>query len=146
MSRRWGAVTLDAMNTTTARIALVASLLGCAFWAAKSVTIAVAGLGKSPLEDPLFFAGYLALLVAAGALGIRYLAHKPSQRPLAAVAGLVLSVVVAMFAGWVVDLVQPAHAPWVWGELDLWAVGVTTMLVAAYTPGRRHEASDLRSA
>lgn len=123
------------MNLTS-RIALISSIAGCVLWAAKSLTIAVAGLGQTPLEDPLFFAGYLALLIAAGALGIRFLARRPWQRPLAVIGGLVVSVAVVTIAGWLVDLVQPANPGWAWGELDLWALGALTLAAAFYDTRR----------
>ncbi len=51
------------MNLT--RSAYVAALATVALWTAKAIAIAVAGgLGKSPLESPLFLLGLLACVVA----------------------------------------------------------------------------------
>ncbi|MEP9385149.1 hypothetical protein [Nocardioides sp. KR10-350] len=116
----------------TTRTALIASLACVASWAAKALAMALAGgLGRSPLEDPLFYVGFLALLVAAGAYGASLVAHRGRWLHVAGAAGgLIGAVVVTLVAGSLVGVLEPAHAGWVWGEVNLWVVALVVLLAA----------------
>jgi hypothetical protein len=110
------------MNLT--RSAYVAALATVALWTAKAIAIAVAGgLGKSPLESPLFLLGLLALVVATVLTGAAFFAHRSfGWRILGAVMAIVVVSVVGTLASVVVAALQPAHPQWYWGEINLWVI------------------------
>jgi hypothetical protein len=114
----------------SSRIALFASVACAALWAAKALVMAAAGPG-SPAEDLLFYAGLLALLVGGGAVGVALAGRRGvGIRVASGIAGVVAAYALVTIAGWLVGLVTPAHAGWVWGEANLWlsalvALGVT---------------------
>jgi hypothetical protein len=106
------------------RSALVASVATVALWTAKALAIAAAGgLGKSPLEGPLFMLGLLAcvaatLLVGAAACALRSV----GWRVVGAVAAFVLVSIIGTATAAVANAIQPAHPQWYWGEINLWAM------------------------
>lgn len=123
------------MNSAT--IAKSASLLAVGFWAAKSAAIAVAGgLGRSPAEDILFFAGLLSAIIAVGALALTLTAGRSFfVRWSAVVIAVVASSALSFALGAVIEVVA-ASDHWVWAELNLWVLAVA-VLVLAWLPARR---------
>jgi hypothetical protein len=123
--------TTNATSSVTTRIAVGAALLGVVAWAAKSCAIAAAGgLGKSPLEGPLFLIGFVAVLIASAAYAVGLASHGAAWvRALAGVGGLVAGVAFILLLGAVVSVVQPAHPGWVWGEVNLWVSALATLAV-----------------
>lgn len=128
---------------TSRRIALWAAVAAAAAWTAKSVAIGLAGgLGKSPLEAPLFFAGLVSFVVAVVALGI---ALAPGVRTRlrvlagvgAFVAGLLLTISVDATVG--AFHANGVERHWVWTEFNLWvsALVALTTAVALHRTGAR---------
>jgi hypothetical protein len=129
------------MNLT--RAALVASVSTVALWTAKAVAIASAGgLGKSPLEGPLFMLGLLSCVAGGVLVGAAAFAHRSIGWR---IGGAVLSLVAVAAAGTVaqavVDAVQPSHPGWVYGEINLWA-SMLVLVVAAVSLGAREDTRD----
>ncbi|MDQ2660789.1 MAG: hypothetical protein M3Y52_02820 [Actinomycetota bacterium] len=123
------------MNAAT--IAKYASLLAVGLWSAKAIAIALAGgLGRSPVEDTLFFAGLVSCIVAVGALALAHTAGRSlALRMGAVVAGIVAASALALALGTVVEMVA-ASDHWVWSELNLWVLAVA-VFVLAWLPIRR---------
>lgn len=107
-------------------------------WIAKAVAIGAAGgLGRSPLEDPLFFLGFGAQLVASIALALALTAARPLVVRIGAIVGgavVVFGFVTAVNS--VIQRVQPIDASWVWGEINLWVVAVLMLGLALLTRRR----------
>lgn len=127
------------MNSAT--IAKYASLLAVGLWAAKAIAVALAGgPGRSPAEDPLFFAGLLSCIVAVGALALALTArHSLALRLGAVVVGVVAFAALGFAVSTVIDAVA-ASDHWVWGEVNLW-FGALVVLVLAWLPGVRIRAA-----
>lgn len=126
------------MNLT--RAALAASVTTTVLWTAKAIVIAVAGgVGRSPLEGPLFLLGLLACVVAGVLVGAAFFVRRsPAWRTL----GALLSFVVLTVVGGVVQALATsgaAHPPWWRGEVNLWAVMLTVLAGAVLA--RRREAA-----
>lgn len=126
------------MNSS--RIALLAAAAAAALWTAKALAIGLAGgLDQSPLESPLFIAGFLCFVVGVAALGAA-LARRATVplRLLAGLGALVAGVVYAVLLSMVIDgLVEPTDGRhWAWAELGLW-IGALTLLVATAATARR---------
>lgn len=130
--------TLVGMNSS--RVALLASLAAAGSWTLKAVAIGSAGgLGLSPLEPPLFFAGLVSFVVAVVALGVALTRGRP--RWLRVLAGAVAAPLVGIGLTLAVDAavasVQPTGPArhWVWSEVNLW-VACVALLVLAVTAHR----------
>lgn len=114
----------------TSRIAIIAAATTVAAWIAKDIAIGVAGgLGRSPLEAPLFYLGFAASIVAVVALALHL---TRSRRPVVRV-GAVLGAIVGMIV--FVVAVNLALAPfippaphWVWGEVNLWITAAVLLI------------------
>lgn len=130
------------MNST--RLAVIAASTTTVLWAAKAAAIAVAGgLGKSPLEGPLFLLGLLAAVVSAGLVGAAFARRRATLvQVLAALAGIVVASLYGAAEGAVVAAAQPAHPGWVWGELNLWVLALTLLAVALVLARRPSAARD----
>jgi hypothetical protein len=124
------------MNLT--RSAYAAALATVALWTVKAVAIAVAGgLGKSPLESPLFLLGLLACFAATLLVGAAAFAHRAlGWRILGAVLALVVVSVAGTLASVVVTAVQPAHPQWFWGEINLWVIMLVVLAGAVVVRAR----------
>lgn len=105
---------------------------GAALWAAKSVAIGTAGgLGRSPAEDPLFFLGLGASLVAVTCLILAWTwGWSRRVRLLAALAGLPLVFLLTVAIQAVVRLVEPDEPGWPWAEINLWVVAAVVLGLA----------------
>jgi hypothetical protein len=127
------------MNSS--RLALGATLATTFFWTAKAVAIGIAGgLDRSPLESPLFLLGLVCCLVASAATGVA-LARRPTMwgRALAAAGGTAVGVLVTIAASAVVSAAAPPSPGWVWGELNLWAMALTLLVVNLTLVARRSQ-------
>jgi hypothetical protein len=124
------------MDTT--RISLIAALAAVVAWALKGVAIGLAGgLGKSPLEGPLFLAGLACFVVAACSLALSVVRRRDWWVQAAAVAGAVATVVaVAVVSGSIVDAVA-SGGHWAWSELSLWLSSLALLGLAAWRSTRR---------
>jgi hypothetical protein len=121
------------MNTS--RIAQNAAVAATIAWAAKSVAIGTAGgLGKSPLESPLFFVGLLCFVTAAVAYGASVTrARSGAVRVLAGIGVLVVGVgVVVVIQGTLSAMGLGGH--WVWSELNLWVSAVLLLVLVHRLP------------
>jgi hypothetical protein len=125
------------MNST--QLSKSAALTAAGLWTAKSVAIAAAGgLDRSPLENPLFFAGLLAFFVGAAAFAVGLTRGRPLPlRVVAAVGAIVAGFVLAAAINALVMSVVSSDL-WVWTELNLWVLAVG-MLALAFLPGRDAE-------
>jgi hypothetical protein len=91
-------------------------------WGLKALAISAAGgLGLSPVEDPLFILGLVAIVVSFASLGVA-VAHGRSRaaQVAGAVVGLVIGVALSALASAVAAAVIPESAGWVQGEAGLW--------------------------
>jgi hypothetical protein len=114
------------------RLALITSVLTSVVWTAKAIAIAIAGgLGRSPVEGPLFLVGLVTCVVAAAVTGMA-VAHprSTSRRVFAAAVGIVAAAVYGTLEGALVSTISPAHPGWVWGELNLWVLMLTILALA----------------
>lgn len=129
------------MNLT--RSALVASLATTALWTAKAVAIGIAGgLGRSPLEGPLFLLGLVACVVAGWLTGMAVLARRSlAWRVLGGVVAVVVLSVFGAIEAALVAAVTPVHPGWAWGEINLWILMLTILAVSAALAVRRREPS-----
>lgn len=130
------------MNTT--RMALTTALLAAGAWTAKAVAIGIAGgLGRSPLENPLFFLGLAACMVAMAACGVAW--ARRAAVPVRIAAGLG-----AVVAGWLTVVLVGAlvgdrtAGHWAWTELNLWVVAALTLGLAAWLDRRDAPAAGRR--
>jgi hypothetical protein len=129
------------MNLT--RSAYVAALATVALWTAKAIAIAIAGgLGKSPLEGPLFLLGLLACVIATVLVGAATLADRSvGWRILGAVIAFVGVSVAGTLVQVVVTAIQPAHPQWFWGEINLWVIMLGLLAAALWIRAREAAAS-----
>jgi hypothetical protein len=116
----------------------VAAVATVILWTAKAVAIGVAGgLGKSPLEGPLFLLGLLTCVVAGVLVGAAVFAHRSvGWRVLGALVSVVATSLLGTLAQVVVVAVQPRHPGWVYGEINLWVITLA-LLAAALGLGAR---------
>lgn len=124
---------------TITRLALVLSLATTLAWTAKALAIAAAGgLGRSPIEGPLFLLGLGLAVVAAVVTG---LALSSGRRPLVRTLAVVAVVAVVSVLGTVAQLaaqaLQPARPGWVWGEVNLWVVALALLVLSLLAVRRR---------
>jgi len=118
------------MNSS--RIALIAAITAVVSWTLKAVAIGTAGgLGKSPLEGPLFFIGLFSYVVATVAFGFACTRGRPRwvRVVIAVVVAPALAIGVSAVIGAVVGALQPADPDrhWVWAEVGLWAVALMVL-------------------
>lgn len=125
------------MNIT--RLALGATIAATTLWTAKTVAIGVAGgLGRSPLESPLFLLGLACCLVAGAATGIAVARRRSTAgRVLSALGGIVATSLVAVIASAVVAAVAPSSPGWAWEEVNLWATVLALLAVNVHLSVRR---------
>jgi hypothetical protein len=122
----------------TEQLATVAAWAALAAWALKALAIwAAGGLGQSPIESLLFFAGLLAYVVGAFCFG--YAAVVARRTVLRAVTGVVA--VVALLA--LISLLQavaratlPDSAGWVTEEAGLWLSAAVLVTVSQWRLSR----------
>ena len=119
---------------TSTRFSLIACSAAAALWALKGLAIGSAGgLGESPFEGPLFFAGLISFVVAAAALGVAALPGRGRViRALAGLGTVLLGMAVAAGVDALVSSFQPADADrhWAWTEVNLWVVATLALLLA----------------
>ena len=127
------------MNSS--RIALAAAVAAAVSWTLKAVAIGTAGgLGRSPFEGPLFFAGLLSFVVAAIALGVALTRGRP--RWVRVVTGAVVAPAVGIGFTLTIDALVGAVRPesplrhWVWTEVNLWVVALVALALAVTARGR----------
>lgn len=115
-------------------VALRAALAAATFWAAKSVAIGTAGgLGKSPFEGPLYFAGLLSFVVAVVALGVAATAGARTWiRALAGAGAFIAAFLFTMAVDAAVGTFQEPDADrlWVWTEVNLWVAAAVALAIA----------------
>jgi len=126
---------LDDMNPS--RIAVIASSTAIAAWATKALVIGVSGgLGESPLEGPLFVIGLAFLVAGVTALVVAATTGRASwQRAVLSVAALAAAVAVTGLVNGVVNLAAPDDPHWMWGEVNLWIVGLAVLALARARTG-----------
>ena len=115
------------------RLAAVAAVAAVVLWLVKALAIWNAGgLDESSLESPLFVAGLVALLVAAGAFGAAVTEGRPlAVRAAAAAAGVIVGAALTiLIQNAIVKPLLPESTGWVEEEAGLW---VSAALVAAVT-------------
>lgn len=119
--------TLAGMNST--RIALIASIATVVLWAAKATAIGMAGgLDKSALESPLFALGFLCHIVAVVSLAVSWTrGRRILLRITAGLGAVVTAFLAAVLVGWGIGLLEPAAPGWVWGEINLWVLGLAVL-------------------
>lgn len=129
--------------TTSTRIALIAAVVAASGWTAKSIAIGLAGGNDlSPLEGPLFLVGLIALLVAAASLGVALTRDQPLWlRAAAGLVGPLLGFAAAMAIDSLVGVIRgPSEGRhWVWVELNLWVIGLATLVLAVRLARRADE-------
>jgi hypothetical protein len=125
------------MNIT--RIAIAASVATVALWTAKTIAIALAGgLGRSPLEGPLFLLGLVSCVVAAVTTGIAVGRPRRTAGRIAwELAGFLVIALLGTAAGAVVTAVQPSSPGWVWGEINLWVMALAVLTISLSPMARR---------
>ena len=128
-------------HTRSTRIALSAAGLAAACWAAKAVSIDIAGgLDKSPFEGPLFFAGLIAFVVAVVSLGVALTRGRPAWlRAIAGVVAFIVGLGISQVVGAVATTLAPADPSWVWAEVELWVIAPLA-LAAAWMVAHRQPA------
>ena len=119
---------------TSTRVSLIACSAAAGLWALKGLAIGSAGgLGESPFEGPLFFAGLISFIVAAATLGVAALPGRGRAiRALAGLGTVLLGFAVAAGVDALVSGFQPP-APdrhWAWTEVNLWVVAALALLLA----------------
>lgn len=114
---------------SAARLATITSIGVVLVWGAKSVAIGAAGgLGKSPVEGPLFLLGLVLYVVAAPTIGVAMTeGRSTAARVVGAIAGLLAGMALSAVANLVIAPFKPDSDPyWVWEEVNLWIVAVVT--------------------
>ncbi|GAB2580439.1 hypothetical protein [Microlunatus antarcticus] len=110
--------------------ALVAAVVTAVFFALKDSTIAA---GRDAFDDPLvngfFYVGAVALAVTFALAGAA-LARRPGRRGRlrGAALGLAVGVVGGVVIAAVFTALLPADESWVYGEVNLWAIAVLTLV------------------
>ncbi len=128
---------------TSFRIALATSVAAAALWAAKAVAIGTAGgLDQSPLEGPLFFAGFLCFITSVASVGFGLARRRRlGVRLLAGLAGPVVTALsVAALTAVIDSVLQPSSSRhWIWSEITLWVPAVVLIALAARLVTRVHD-------
>jgi hypothetical protein len=129
------------------RVTVIAATSCVCFWAGKGLVIALSGgVGHSPLESPLFFAGLLTYALTTVLLGL--LVSVGRHRAVRAVAVVATPVACVLLAGLVEELLilfRPPDPSWAWGEAIFW-IGGLVVLVLALLLGRRADGARPREA
>ena len=119
---------------TSRRIALIAAATAALAWTVKSVAIGLAGgLGKSPIEAPMFFVGLMSFVVAAVSLGVALTVGRPTWfRVAAGFGGFLVGFAFTMLVD---AAVETFYAPgverhWVWTEFNLWVAAAVGLALA----------------
>jgi hypothetical protein len=124
------------MNTS--RIPLTCALGALTAWTLKAVAIGIAGgLGRSPLEDPLFLTGLALALASVVSLGLLLTV---GRHPAVRAGGVVLGVIAVFAVTVAVDAAAHAFTTsdhWVLTEVNLWVLAL--LLLAATASSRRPE-------
>ena len=128
------------MNSS--RIAFIAAVTAVVqLGTLKAVAIGTAGgLGRSPFEGPLFFAGLISFVVASVAVGVALTRGRPRVGPV--VTGVVVAPVVGIGFTMAIDTLVGALQPasplrhWVWTEVNLWAVALAVLALTHAVRGR----------
>ncbi len=127
------------MNSS--RIAFIAAVTAVVSWTLKAVAIGTAGgLGRSPFEGPLFFAGLISFVVASVAVGVALTRGRPGW--VRVVTGVVVAPVVGIGFTMAIDALVGALQPasplrhWVWTEVNLWAVALAVLALTHAVRGR----------
>ena len=117
---------------TANRVAATAAVCAAASWAVKAIAIWIAGgLNKTPLEDILFWLGFIAMIVAFVALGVAAARGRSVLvKVVAGVVGLVVGVVALVAVEDGVGAVVPESAGWVAEEVGLWVAAAATTAIA----------------
>ena len=117
---------------TANRVAATAAVCAVASWAVKAIAIWIAGgLNKTPLEDILFWLGFIAMVVAFVALGVAAARGRSVLvKVVAGVVGLVVGVVALVAVEDGVGAVVPESAGWVAEEVGLWVAAAATTAIA----------------
>jgi hypothetical protein len=117
---------------TANRVAAVAAVCAAVSWAVKAVAIWIAGgLGKTPLEDILFWLGFGAMVVTFVALGVAAARGRSLLvKVVAGVIGLVVGVVALVAVEDAVGAIVPESAGWVAEEAGLWVAAAATTAFA----------------
>jgi succinate-acetate transporter protein len=117
---------------TANRVAATAAVCAAASWAVKAIAIWIAGgLNKTPLEDILFWLGFMAMVVAFVALGVAAARGRSVLvKVVAGVVGLVVGVVALVAVEDGVGAVVPESAGWVAEEVGLWIAAAATTAIA----------------
>lgn len=129
-----------AHRAAAASVALGAIVTALALWAAKAMSIAVSG-EDATVASVLFVGGLLAFLVAVGALGAAVTRGRPVWLGiLAGVVAVALGTAASLALNALVLSVRDpeAGAHWVWGEVNLWVVGLTVLALTLTVRTRGH--------
>ncbi|MBB1508307.1 hypothetical protein [Tessaracoccus sp. MC1756] len=117
------------------RLALWAAVAAVIIWALKAAAIGVAGgPGRSPLEDPLFFGGLLAFVIAVVALVTAATGGARRWTRVLSFVGVVVAGALLTFAvGAIVEVMggQEGSAHWLWGEVNLWVSALVVLTASA---------------
>jgi hypothetical protein len=133
---------------TPLRFATLAAVAAAMSWALRGVVIAIAGgLGRSPLEGPLFVAGLVLFAIGSAAVGVELAGdQRTAVRAAGAVGGLALGAVVYWVVSTVVGALVPGRFGWVQDESGLWAVGLFSSAVLGLWLARQEHHSRERAA
>jgi len=124
------------------RIAFTSSLICIGAWTVKAIAIGVAGgLGRSPLESPLFLLGLVAFVATVVLLALALSAGRAAGvRVLVVVGAVAAGVAFSVASNALVTAVRPANPSWVWGEVNLW-VGAAVLLALVLATARNRGAA-----
>lgn len=127
---------------TITRITMIGAVVAVSAFAAKALAIWIAGgLGKSPIEDTLFFVGFVALVVGLASLGWTLAGRRPiAVRVLASVATVVAAIASSTIVGTVVSALASSDS-WAWGEVQLWFPAVVLLLIVVVRARKRVDAA-----
>jgi hypothetical protein len=134
---------------TPLRLATLAAVAAALIWALRGVVIAIAGgLGRSPLEGPLFVAGLVLFAIGSTAVGVELAGDtRTAVRAAGAVGGLALGAVVYWVVSTVVGALVPGRFGWVQAESGLWAVGLfSSAVLGLWLARQEHHHSRERAA
>ena len=124
---------------TAARVATYATIGAVSVWAAKALSIGIAGgLDKSPAEGPLFFLGMILFLTGVVAIGLAITAGRSlGFRALGVVGAVAVTLVVWLAIDTVIASLAPENDPhWAWAELQLWVIAVVVAVGWQFWLGR----------
>jgi hypothetical protein len=107
---------------TASRVAVLAAIAALVGWGLKAIAIWVAGgLDESPLENPLFALGLMAIIVAAASLGVAMAGERRlALKVLIAVGAVVIAAALSNLLSLGAAAVIPDSGGWVQDEAGLW--------------------------